>query len=100
MIRVFLLLPKLLACAQVNIMLHNQTQMAEAEYAFNWTWVWRNSNTKKLFFQEGIQRYDVNRIETPWWQFQSFSNLCSLSKKILVNGIVSIYLNLIKVIKY
>jgi hypothetical protein len=27
--------PKLLACAQVNInMLHNQTQMAEAEYAF------------------------------------------------------------------
>jgi hypothetical protein len=35
MITEYLFYPKLLACAQVNInMLHNQTQMAEAEYAF------------------------------------------------------------------
>jgi hypothetical protein len=35
MITEYLFSPKLLACAQVNInMLHNQTQMAEAEYAF------------------------------------------------------------------
>jgi hypothetical protein len=33
MIRVFILLTKLLACAQVNINML-QTQMAEAEYAF------------------------------------------------------------------
>jgi hypothetical protein len=39
-----------------------------------------------------IQRYDVvNRIETPWWQFQSFSNICSLSKKIW--SMVSFYLS-------
>jgi hypothetical protein len=88
--------PKLLACAQVKInMLHNQTQMAGIRFS-NWTYLekfkHRSSSSRK-----GIQRYDVvNRIETPWWQFQ-FSNICSLSKN-MVNGIVSIYLNLIKVI--
>jgi hypothetical protein len=39
---------------QVNVnMLHNQTQMAEAEYAFSnpdLLQVWRNSKHKKLFF--------------------------------------------------
>jgi hypothetical protein len=50
-------------------MLHNQTQMAEAEYAFltGLTGFGETQNPGK-----GIQRYDVNRIETPWWQFQSF----------------------------
>jgi SpoVK/Ycf46/Vps4 family AAA+-type ATPase len=78
--------PKLLACEQVKInMLHNQTQMAEAEYAFltGLTGFGEiQTQSEALLPGKGIQRYDVvNRIETPWWQFQSFSNICSLSKK-------------------
>jgi hypothetical protein len=49
--------------------------MAEAEYAFltGLTGFGKFKHKVKLFFQERIQRYDVvNRIETPWWQFQSF----------------------------
>jgi len=78
--------PKLLACAQVKInMLHNQTQMAKAEYSFltGLTGFGEiQTQSEALLPGKGIQRYDVvNRIETPWWQFQSFSNICSLSKK-------------------
>jgi hypothetical protein len=59
----------------VNInMLHNQTQMAEAEYAF----LTGLTGFGEIQTQSGSssRKRDsddvVNRIETPWWQFQSF----------------------------
>jgi hypothetical protein len=80
--------PKLLACAQVKInMLHNQTQMAEAEYAFlTGLTGFGEIQTQSETLLPGIQRYDVvNRIETV--AISVFSNICSLSKN-MVNGIV------------
>jgi hypothetical protein len=56
-------------------MLHNQTQMAEAEYAFltGLTGFGEIQTQSEALPGKGIQQYDVvNRIETPWWQFQSF----------------------------
>lgn len=79
--------PKLLTCAQVNVnMLQNRVQIpVEVEYAFlkGLTSFGEIQNQSEAQIPgKGIQRYDViNRIETPWWQFQSFSNICSLSKK-------------------
>jgi hypothetical protein len=54
MITEYLFYTKLLACAQVNInMLHNQTQMAEAEYFSNWTyWFGEIQTQSEALFQK------------------------------------------------
>jgi hypothetical protein len=79
--------PKLLTSSQVNINLfQNKTQIplvAESTLLRTIAHLGEIGNQSGTTLPgKGIQRYDlVTRIETPWWQFQSFSSICSINKR-------------------
>ena len=78
---------KLLTIAQVNIdLFQNKTQIpliAESTLLRTIAHLGEVGNQSGTTLPgKGIQRYDlVTRIETPWWQFQSFSSICSVNKR-------------------